>query len=78
MSRPERSTHELMQQYWAACRARGEPRRKVYGLVAIKATTDHLKGHVLTWGVGRKYVEMLHARRGDPDAWEIMEFEPNV
>lgn len=77
-ARVERTAMELVEQYWNACRARGEPPRKVHGLVAVKATADHPKGHVLTWGVGRKYVEMLHERRGDADAWEIQEIAPNV
>lgn len=69
-----RTVRELMQQYWAACRQRGEKPRKVHGLVASATTTEHPKGDLVAWGVSRQYVEMIQERHSG--AFEIQEFEP--
>lgn len=74
--RQEKTATELMQQYWAACRSRRELPRKVYGLVALAEQREHPSGYVIAWGVGRKYVETQHEKRGDADKWAIQEFEP--
>lgn len=71
----ERPATELMRNYWAACRARGEKPRRVFGLVALKGA-EQPAGYVLHWGLLRSYVESLQERRGDADKWEILEFEP--
>lgn len=72
-ARHERPATSLMAEYWEACRKRGEVRRKVFGVVALKGAQQP-KGHVIGWGVMRSYAEMVQQRQPDPDKWEIREF----
>lgn len=71
----DKTATELMQLFWKAQRERGDTPRRLYGLVSLGGGMQP-KGYVISWGLLRDYVEMIQARLGDADKWEIQEFEP--
>lgn len=76
MSKEPRTSADLMQSYWAACRSRGEKPKRCFALVA-KAGAPEPVGTMVTWGVLRKYVEQQQENRGNVPHYEIQEFHPN-
>lgn len=74
MSKESKSSTDLMESYWAACRQRGEKPKRVYGLVAMKGATEP-PGTLVTWGLLRAYVEQQQENRGNVPHYEIREFK---
>lgn len=75
MSKEPKTAHDLMAQYAAACRARGQKPKLCFGLVAMAGAPEPV-GTMVTWGVGRKYVEQQQENRGNVPHYEIQEFMP--
>ena len=64
----------LMQNYWTACRARGDKPKKIYGLVSRGG--EQPPGYVLAWSTYAPDIARRLDARGDPQNWQIEEFLP--